>query len=101
MAFTFAASPSLLGLAALGIVALAWLVVNTFVSYRKLRHIPGPWLARISQLWLFNVTFKGDLYLAMEDVIQKYGMDCKNVFVLVELSVARLAGDNWPQHDHH
>ncbi|KIW68377.1 hypothetical protein PV04_04330 [Phialophora macrospora] len=73
MASIFTASHGLLGLTAVVTVGIAWFVVSTVVSYRRLRHIPGPWLARISQLWLFKVTWKGDLYLAMEEVHEKYG----------------------------
>lgn len=55
-------------------LALALCVVTSILSYRKLRHIPGPRLAAISQLWLFNVTARGDLYLAAEKVLRKYGV---------------------------
>jgi hypothetical protein len=74
MSSIFALSHTVLGLAAIGTVAAVWLVISTVVSYRHLRHIPGPWLACFSQLWMFNITFKGDLYLAMDEVLQKYGM---------------------------
>lgn len=61
----------------LGVLAIAlsvvYLIVNTVVSYRKLRHIPGPRLAAFSQLWMFNVTAKGDVYLSAEQVLRKYG----------------------------
>ncbi|KAJ9500512.1 hypothetical protein LTR96_000789 [Exophiala xenobiotica] len=59
------------GLASLG---LAYWVVSVFLSYRKLRHIKGPWLASISPLWLFYYTCRGTLYLAVEDALKKYGM---------------------------
>ena len=59
------------GLASLG---LAYWVVSVFLSYRKLRHIKGPWLASISPLWMFYYTCRGTLYLAVEDALKKYGM---------------------------
>ncbi|KAJ9617190.1 hypothetical protein H2200_000911 [Cladophialophora chaetospira] len=93
MASLVAPSRTVLGLAAVGATILAWFVVSTVVSYRKLRHIPGPWLARLSQLWLFNVTSKGDLYLAMEDVIQNYGSPAvigPNMIVLDDPEYVRL-----------
>ncbi|KIX94105.1 uncharacterized protein Z520_10131 [Fonsecaea multimorphosa CBS 102226] len=62
-----------LGLAFLGVAAVVWFGFSTVISYRKLSHIPGPWLACFSQLWIFNVTSKGDLYLTMEEVLHKYG----------------------------
>ena len=48
---------------------------------------------------MFNVTSKGDLYLAMDDVIQKYGISCRCVSTLGELSIDGLAGEDWPQYD--
>jgi hypothetical protein len=50
-----------------------YLAVREWLSYRKLRHFRGPRLAAFSQLWLFKVTIKGDLYLAMGDALKKYG----------------------------
>jgi hypothetical protein len=52
---------------------ILYLAVREWLSYRKLRHIRGPRLAAFSQLWLFNVTTKGDLYLTMGDALRKYG----------------------------
>lgn len=62
-------------LAALGIALFGCLyfITSSIRSYRKLQHIRGPPLAAFSQLWLFNVTSKGDLYLDMQRVINKYG----------------------------
>jgi hypothetical protein len=98
MASIFAASHVLLALAAIVTVAVVWLVVSAVVSYRRLRHISGPWLAGISQLWLFNVTFRGDLYLAMEEVLEKYGRIGRAISALCMLSSNRLAGEDRPQH---
>jgi len=92
----FATSRSLLGLAAVGIVAVVWFLVSTVVSYRKLRHIPGPRLAQFSQLWLFNVSFKGDLYLAMEEVLRKYGTISSSISALGTLSSNRIPSEDWP-----
>lgn len=64
--------PQLLLLAfALGIT---YFITSTIITYRKLRHFPGPRLAAFSQLWIFNVTAKGDVYLSAEEVLRKYGM---------------------------
>jgi len=56
------------------LLGVAYYVVTTIVSYRKLQHIPGPRLAAISELWMFNVTAKGDIYLEMEKTLRKYGI---------------------------
>lgn len=54
-------------------VLVAYYVSASIKGYRKLRHIPGPWLASFSQLWLFNVTARGDIHLEAERVLRKYG----------------------------
>ena len=48
--------------------------VTTYISYRRLAHIPGPKLAALSELWFFNATSKGDLYLEAERLLRKYGL---------------------------
>lgn len=50
-----------------------YLVLSTFIQYRKLQHIKGPWLAAVSPAWLFYHTCRGDLYLATEAALKKYG----------------------------
>lgn len=55
-------------------IALVYHIASSIHSYRKLRHIPGPRFAALSQLWLFNVTAKGDLFLTAEKVLRKYGV---------------------------
>ncbi len=55
------------------IVFAGYFVTSRSLSYRKLRQFPGPFLASFSELWLFNVTAKGDLYLSAEKALRKYG----------------------------
>lgn len=55
-------------------VLVTYYVATSIKSYRKLQHFSGPWLASFSQLWLFSVTARGDLYLEAERVLRKYGM---------------------------
>lgn len=59
------------------IVSIAYYVFATVKSYRKLRHIPGPFLAAVSQLWLLKTTAGGDFYITAEKVLRKYGMYLK------------------------
>ena len=47
--------------------------ITTYISYRRLAHIPGPRLAAFSELWFFNATSNGDLYLEAERVLRQYG----------------------------
>ena len=60
-------------LAIAGCVYLVYWVVSTYLSYRKLQHIKGPFLASISPLWLFYQTIRGRLNIAEYEVLQKYG----------------------------
>ena len=55
-----------------GIFAAYW-IVTTYLQYRKLQHIRGPWIASISPVWMFYYTVRGTLYLAVEDALKKYG----------------------------
>ena len=62
------------GLAATtGSLLVTYLVITTLVQYRKLQHIKGPWIAAVSPAWLFYHTCRGDLYLAVEAALKKYG----------------------------
>lgn len=55
---------------------IIYLVTSTYLSYRKLQHIKGPWLASISPLWMFYYTCRGTLYLAVKDALMKHGKEC-------------------------
>jgi hypothetical protein len=63
---TTVAKPALSVLTALTILCLG---IMTWLSYRKVRQFPGPYLTVLSQLWPFNAMAKGDLYLAAERVL--------------------------------
>jgi hypothetical protein len=59
--------------AILAVVAVIYYVVSAYLTYRKLAHIKGPWLACISPLWLFYQTIRGRVNVAGEEVLRKYG----------------------------
>lgn len=59
--------------AIVGGLLVAYLIASTFLQYRKLQHIKGPWIAAISPAWLFYHTCRGDLYLAVETALKQYG----------------------------
>jgi len=71
------------------LVWFGYFIIKTFLSYWKLRHIKGPWLASISPAWLFYQTVRGKLYLASQEVLEKYGRDPLFCF-LVAVSIDRL-----------
>ena len=54
-------------------VAIVYYVGSTYLAYRKLAHIKGPWLACVSPLWLFYQTIRGRVNIACEEVLRKYG----------------------------
>lgn len=64
------------GLAAFAAITIAYFVLTTWLSYRKLRYFPGPRLAALSELWLFNATANRNLYLVAERVLRQYGKSC-------------------------
>lgn len=55
-------------------VVLLYLLVSTARNYLKLRQFKGPWLASISPVWMFYYTCRGELYLAVEAALHKYGL---------------------------
>lgn len=44
-----------------------------FVTHRALRHIPGPLLARTSNLWLLMTARKGKRFALVDEAHKKYG----------------------------
>ena len=61
---------------------LVYVLVNYVISYRKLRQFKGPFLASLSQYWLFKATLDGRVSPAGADVLKKYGeaLRCYNAF---------------------
>ncbi|KAJ8130172.1 hypothetical protein O1611_g3455 [Lasiodiplodia mahajangana] len=52
---------------------LLWYLVSSTISWYRLRHIPGPFLAKFSYLWLAQVARGGRQYYAYRDLGKKYG----------------------------
>lgn len=69
----------------------AYFILSTFLQYRKLQHIKGPWLAAISPAWMFYHSARGELYLAVEAALKKYGKLASSARRLVT-DASRLAG---------
>ncbi|KAI1499378.1 pisatin demethylase [Biscogniauxia marginata] len=65
-------TPGNLGLLAGGLLTLYFLV-SSFYSWYRLRHIPGPFLASISYLWLARVAKGGRQFWVYRDMYKKYG----------------------------
>ncbi|KIK62693.1 hypothetical protein GYMLUDRAFT_95867 [Collybiopsis luxurians FD-317 M1] len=57
---------------ALAFVALSWVWVLQ-LQRRRQQHIPGPFLARWTHLWLAYYAYRGRRYAAVHDAHQRYG----------------------------
>lgn len=57
--------------AALAIIA--WYIVSSVISWYRLRHIPGPLLAKFSYLWLARLALSGKQYETHLELNKKYG----------------------------
>lgn len=55
------------------VLFLVYLMGTTVLSYRRLRHIPGPFLARISKLWVVRAVTSGRAHLTFHDTSIRYG----------------------------
>lgn len=60
-------------LLALGTSIVLWFVVSTVVSWYRLRHIPGPWLASVSNIWMIRAAISEKLNVAFEEAGKTYG----------------------------
>jgi hypothetical protein len=52
---------------------VAWYLACSYLSYRRLSHIPGPWLAGWSSLWLVGAVWRKKSHLEFYEVEKKYG----------------------------
>lgn len=60
-------------LVVLGISIFLGFVVSTVVSWYRLRHIPGPWLASVSNIWIIRAATSERLNLVFEETGKAYG----------------------------
>jgi hypothetical protein len=56
-------------LLALGLTYVGWV----FQSWKRLRHVPGPFFSRLSIWWLVKVAVAGRYYRDMKDLTDKHG----------------------------
>lgn len=60
-------------LSVLGAVLILSKLISIVLQYRRLSHINGPLIASLTPFWLFYHTCKGDVYLACQAGLRKYG----------------------------
>lgn len=66
------AHASLIALSTLTLVVL-YTGVSLLINYRRCPQIKGPWLACVSELWLFRSTTAGRMYEDCSAVLDQYG----------------------------
>lgn len=77
------------------------LVYSYFRSWYRLRDFKGPWLASLTEGWLFGNTTKGDLHMRLYEVSKKYGLSIPATAILPaslnQICIGDLArvGPNW------
>ena len=49
------------------------LFASSIANYRRLAQFKGPWLGRISSLWIVKATLGGEIHLELQKVNNKYG----------------------------
>jgi hypothetical protein len=60
------------------VLILAGYLVHSYLSYRRLSHIPGPWLAAWSNLWLVGIVLRKQSHLEFYELAEKYGIYCSD-----------------------
>ncbi|KAK7946821.1 uncharacterized protein PG986_011142 [Apiospora aurea] len=50
-----------------------WFIVATFVSWYRLRHIPGPWYTGLTSAWVGWVAYSGKAHAVYLGISDKYG----------------------------
>src|SRR4051812_33391176 len=58
---------------ALVVTAAVWYLFPYLVTYRPLRHIPAPFPAQFSNLWLLKVVKRGDRYKTVHELHKRLG----------------------------
>jgi hypothetical protein len=56
---------------ALIVYCVVWIIYAMF--FHPLRHIPGPWLASVSRIWIIIHTARGDMEFTQRALHKKYG----------------------------
>ncbi|OBS27854.1 hypothetical protein FPOA_01796 [Fusarium poae] len=65
-------TPSSLAVVLLALGAFWWLAI-TLIAWNRLRHIPGPWIAGFSYIWVAWKDYSGNQHQSSLDIDKKYG----------------------------
>ncbi|PTD10107.1 Pisatin demethylase [Fusarium culmorum] len=55
------------------VAVIFWYIVSSIISWYPLRHVPGPFLAKFSHLWLARLALSGKQYEAHLKLNKEYG----------------------------
>jgi len=77
------------------------LVYSYSRSWYRLRDFKGPWLASLTEGWLFGNTTKGDLHMRLYEVNKKYGLSIPATSILPaslnQICMYRRSSPRWPE----
>lgn len=83
-------------LLALGAAFFAYLV-STVLQWRRLAHVPGPFLASLTKGWMVKESLKGCQPISFKEVNDKYGkMPTAVVCMVITNRAQRLTGAGRP-----
>ncbi|ROW08641.1 hypothetical protein VPNG_06154 [Cytospora leucostoma] len=60
-------------LIAVSALLVGWYIISSILTWRRLRHVPGPFLASFSYIWIGRIASRGGLHEAYKDIGEKYG----------------------------
>lgn len=60
----------------IALLAAVWVGAQWYLSYRRLAHIPGPWLAGLSSFWLVGSVWRRRSHIEFYNITEKYGECC-------------------------
>lgn len=64
----------MISVSTVGLLLLVYALTKYFISWYRLRHIPGPFWAGVTKFWQLKHTWNGTLYLESAEACFKYGM---------------------------
>jgi len=76
------------------LVALV-VVVQSFLSWFRLRHFSGPPFASLSKLWIVKRTLKQNLHTELKRVCDEYGKACPENQLRRLFNALRIFGSHW------
>ena len=83
------------GLIVLATLLFLWRLVATIRQYRRLRHIPGPTLASLSQWWIITAIGGKQAHVDIHNMCKRYGWFDPMLRIIYVDNQGRISGSNW------